>query len=66
MKPFQFSGDVCKELLLSFSVRINLKNICDQTVGNDTISVLHGLKAISMAWVILGHTCIVAFKYSGN
>lgn len=53
-------------MLLSFSVRANLKHICDQTVGSDTIQVLHGLKAISMAWVILGHTCIVAFKYSGK
>lgn len=43
-----------------------MKTICDQTVGSDTIPVLHGLKAISMTWVILGHTCIVAFKYSGN
>lgn len=53
-------------MILSFSVRSNLKTICDQTVGSDTIPVLHGLKAISMGWVILGHTCIVAFKYSGK
>ncbi|XP_072392694.1 nose resistant to fluoxetine protein 6 isoform X1 [Diabrotica undecimpunctata] len=57
---------ILKELLLSFSVRINMSYICDQTVGSDTISVIHGLKAISMAWVILGHTCIVIFKYSDN
>ncbi|ENN81281.1 hypothetical protein YQE_02317, partial [Dendroctonus ponderosae] len=57
---------IIRELILSFSVRANLKTICDQTVGSDTIPVLHGLKAISMAWVILGHTCIVAFKYSDN
>lgn len=53
-------------MLLSFSIRFNLRYICDKTVGSDTIPVLHGLKAISMAWVILGHTCIVAFKYSGK
>lgn len=53
-------------MLLSFSVRGNLLHICDKTVGSDTIPVLHGLKAISMAWVVLGHTCIVAFKYSGR
>ncbi|ERL91085.1 hypothetical protein D910_08427, partial [Dendroctonus ponderosae] len=60
------NGLIIRELILSFSVRANLKTICDQTVGSDTIPVLHGLKAISMAWVILGHTCIVAFKYSDN
>lgn len=53
-------------MLLAFSVRINLKTICDQSVGSDTIPVVHGLKTISMVWVILGHTCIIAFKYSGT
>lgn len=57
---------IARELLLSFSLKYNLKIICDQTVGSDTIPVLHGLKFISMAWVILGHTCIVLFKYSDN
>ncbi|XP_051158662.1 nose resistant to fluoxetine protein 6-like isoform X2 [Leptopilina boulardi] len=58
--------NVCEELLLSFSVRANMKTICDPSVGRDTISTIHGLRAISMAWVILGHTCIVVFKYSDN
>lgn len=57
---------ILKDLILSFSVRINMKHICDRSVGSDTISVIHGLKSISMAWVILGHTCLVAFKYSDN
>ncbi|XP_014469015.1 PREDICTED: nose resistant to fluoxetine protein 6-like isoform X2 [Dinoponera quadriceps] len=58
--------NVCQELLLSFSVRANVNTICDRNVGGDTISTIHGLRAISMAWVILGHTCIVVFKYSDN
>nr|CAD7262902.1 unnamed protein product [Timema shepardi] len=57
---------IWSEVVLSFSVRLNLKTICDQTVGEDTIPTIHGLRSISMAWVILGHTCIVAFKYSDN
>lgn len=57
---------IVKELILSFSVKANMKTICDQSVGSDTIPVLHGLKAISMIWVILGHTCIICFKYSDN
>lgn len=54
------------ELLLSFSLRRNIATIFDKSVGADTIPTIHGLKAISMAWVVLGHTCIVAFKYSDN
>lgn len=59
-------ADVWVELLLSFSLRRNIATIFDKTVGVDTIPTVHGLKAISMAWVVLGHTCIVAFKYSGK
>lgn len=54
------------EVLLSFSLRRNIATICDQSVGADTIPTIHGLRSISMGWVILGHTCIVAFKYSGE
>lgn len=57
---------ICTELLLSFSVITNFRAICDRTVGSDSISCIHGLRAISMAWVILGHTCIITFKYSDN
>lgn len=55
-----------EELLLSFSVPANVKIICEGKVGGDTISTIHGLRVISMAWVILGHTCITAFKYADN
>lgn len=55
-----------EEIMLSFSVRRNMLTICDQSVGADTIPTIHGLRSLSMAWVILGHTCIVAFKYSDN
>ncbi|KAL7303646.1 hypothetical protein TKK_0003791 [Trichogramma kaykai] len=58
--------NVWEELLLSFSVKENLRVICDKEVGRDTISTIHGLRALSMLWVILGHTCIVVFKYSDN
>ncbi|KAF5302728.1 hypothetical protein FQR65_LT08470 [Abscondita terminalis] len=60
--------NVCllRRLLLSFSIRVNAKNIFNQRVGSDTLSVIHGLKTISMGWVILGHTCLVAFKYADN
>lgn len=62
----KFTDFVLREILMSFSVRMNMRIICDQSVGSDTIPVIHGLKSISMAWVILGHTCIIAFKYSGE
>lgn len=53
-------------MLLSFSVKRNLSQICDKTIGEDTISTVHGLRSLSMVWIVLGHVCIVSFKYSGN
>ncbi|KAK9498898.1 hypothetical protein O3M35_003448 [Rhynocoris fuscipes] len=55
-----------KEILLSFSLKKNIVTICEKSVGEDTIPTIHGLRSLSMAWVILGHTCIIAFKYSDN
>lgn len=51
---------VWSELLLSFSVISNFKAICDKSVGSDSIPSIHGLRAISMAWVILGRYCCTA------
>ncbi|KAG5682060.1 hypothetical protein PVAND_011445 [Polypedilum vanderplanki] len=55
-----------EELLLSFSLLSNFRTICDKGVGSDTIACIHGIRTFSMVWIILGHTCIVAFKYSDN
>ncbi|KAI8429393.1 hypothetical protein MSG28_000036 [Choristoneura fumiferana] len=57
---------VWSELLLSFSMKANVLQIFDQTVGSDTVPVVHGLRSLSMVWVIFGHTCIVVFKYADN
>ncbi|KAF4520276.1 hypothetical protein B566_EDAN010222 [Ephemera danica] len=55
-----------RAFLLCFSVPQNARAIFDQSVGGDTLSTLHGLRFLSMVWVILGHSCIVAFKYADN
>nr|XP_049698753.1 uncharacterized protein LOC110374658 [Helicoverpa armigera] len=57
---------VWSELLLSFSMKANVLQIFDQSVGADTVPVVHGLRSLSMVWVIFGHTCIVVFKYADN
>ncbi|XP_066994018.2 nose resistant to fluoxetine protein 6-like [Anabrus simplex] len=57
---------ILSRMILSFSVKLNLETICDPSVGVDTIPIIHGLRFLSMLWVILGHTCIIAFEYSDN
>ncbi|XP_076232881.1 nose resistant to fluoxetine protein 6-like [Calliopsis andreniformis] len=46
------------EALLSFSLLVNLSKIFSLEVGADTLAPIHGLKFLSMIWVILGHTCL--------
>ncbi|OWR49275.1 hypothetical protein KGM_215307 [Danaus plexippus plexippus] len=57
---------IWSELLLSFSMKANILQIFDQSVGSDTVPVVHGLRTFSMLWIIFGHTCIVVFKYADN
>ncbi|CAH0722126.1 unnamed protein product, partial [Brenthis ino] len=57
---------VWSELLLSFSMKANVLQILDRSVGADTVPVVHGLRTLSMIWIIFGHTCIVVFKYADN
>ncbi|KOB69714.1 Uncharacterized protein OBRU01_08210 [Operophtera brumata] len=47
-------------------MKANVLQIFEQSVGADTVPVVHGLKSLSMVWVIFGHTCIVVFKYADN
>lgn len=53
---------IWSELLLSFSIVTNFSAICDRSVGSDTIPSIHGLRAFSMAWVILGKFIIKFFS----
>ncbi|KAG8234042.1 hypothetical protein J437_LFUL014129, partial [Ladona fulva] len=53
-------------LLLCFSALSNARSICSFNVGADTIAPIHGLRFLSLLWVILGHTCLVAFQFSDN
>lgn len=61
-----FIPDLIKRMLLCFSIIQNFKAIFNQKVGSDTVPCIHGLRTISMGWVILGHLSIIAFKYSQN
>ncbi|XP_043254227.1 nose resistant to fluoxetine protein 6-like [Colletes gigas] len=46
------------EALLSFSLLLNLSKVFSLDVGADTLAPIHGLRFISMLWVILLHTCL--------
>jgi len=59
-------ADLLSDILLSFSLKTNFDTICSMEVGGDSISCIHGLRLFSMIWIIVGHTCLNAVKYSDN
>ncbi|XP_067687081.1 nose resistant to fluoxetine protein 6-like [Haliotis asinina] len=44
-----------RQLLLSFSIRRNTERILCTKTDNRDLDCLHGVRVLSMAWVILGH-----------
>jgi len=53
MPMFPIAG-VPNKVLSSFSLRKNVKELCEVRGGGE-MDNLHGLRVISMFWVVLGH-----------
>ncbi|XP_066294090.1 nose resistant to fluoxetine protein 6-like isoform X1 [Branchiostoma lanceolatum] len=56
---------VCK-LLLAFSVRTNTRKLLSTRESPDSLGCLHGIRFLSMTWVILGHTFAFIIGYLDN
>lgn len=54
------------EGLLSFSLLVNISKLVSLDVGRDTLAPIHGLRFISMLWIIMVHTCLTTNEVSGN
>lgn len=69
-----FSGRCCcfekdsplAKVLMCFSLKTNLGKIFCMDIGEDTLAPIHGIKVITLLWVILVHTCLVVFQLSGK
>ncbi|XP_067686795.1 nose resistant to fluoxetine protein 6-like [Haliotis asinina] len=45
-----------RQLLLAFSITRNAEKILSVTSGEGNLGCIHGIRVLSMAWVILGHS----------
>lgn len=68
-----FNGRSCIEkdsplakVLMCFSLKTNLGKIFSMDIGEDTLAPIHGMKVITLLWVILVHTCLIVFQLSGK
>jgi hypothetical protein len=48
-----------KELLLAFSVYSNGKNLLSTKTSGDTLQAVHGIRFITICWVIWGHRYVL-------
>jgi len=51
-----------QKTLIAFSVWTNGRKILDTSTSGDTLGCLHGLRFLSMTWVILGHQYIFGLQ----
>ncbi|XP_054707054.1 nose resistant to fluoxetine protein 6-like [Uloborus diversus] len=49
---------VRQKIFCCFSIVSNFRRLTSPSKGSEELKVLHGLRALSMAWVMLGHTYI--------
>lgn len=58
---------VASEVVLSFSVLSNGRKILDcGTAPKDSLTCVHGLRFLSLAWVIMVHTYLQIFAIAGG
>lgn len=52
-------------VLLCFSLPANISKIFHVEANGEQLDILHGMRFVSMLWVIWGHTYVFAANYSG-
>ncbi|XP_031840772.1 nose resistant to fluoxetine protein 6 [Nomia melanderi] len=55
-----------QKVLLCFSAYTNAKSIFNFDSGAETVSAIHGMKFLSMAWIIVGHSAYYSNNYIAN
>jgi hypothetical protein len=48
-------SDPRKEILVAFSLYTNGRKMLDSKPSADTLTCLHGIRFLSICWVVLGH-----------
>ncbi|XP_041372385.1 uncharacterized protein LOC121385683 isoform X2 [Gigantopelta aegis] len=64
--PLCVSDALWQKLFLSFSAFRNSETILSTRAARDSIGAIHGIRVISISWVILGHTLLLLYPASEN
>ena len=58
--------DAAERALLCFSVYTNGAKVLDTKTGPGSIDCIHGIRFLSMSWVVLGHVFISGAQLNGG
>ncbi|BFZ20625.1 hypothetical protein BsWGS_23663 [Bradybaena similaris] len=65
-KQENYSMGICSKVLLSFSVYTNGSKVLDTSQSEGSLSSIHGIRFLSMSWVLLGHMLVFGIRQFGN
>ncbi|CAG5115319.1 unnamed protein product, partial [Candidula unifasciata] len=57
---------ICPQVLLAFSVYTNGSKVLNTSQPEGTLSAVHGIRFLSMSWVVLGHVLVFGIRQFGN
>ena len=54
------------QALLAMSILRNSEKLVNMTQRKQDLTAIHGIRFISMSWVLLGHTFVFSLNYLGK
>lgn len=54
------------KILMCFSIYTNTKIILSTKLGDDSIPIIHGIRFITMIWIIISHAIFYSGDYFGK
>ncbi|BFZ20626.1 hypothetical protein BsWGS_23665 [Bradybaena similaris] len=57
---------ICHQVLLAFSVYTNGSKVLDTRQSEGSLSAIHGIRFLTMTWVLIGHFVLSSLINSGN
>nr|XP_002741291.2 PREDICTED: nose resistant to fluoxetine protein 6-like [Saccoglossus kowalevskii] len=66
VKKFAYQPGIPGQCILAFSVLENGRKILDTTHASGTLAAVHGIRVLSMWWVILGHSYSTPVNMADN
>lgn len=66
MKIYEFCSEIAMKIFIGFSVFHNIPKIVNMNHSKGSFTSIHGMKAVTVSWVVLGHTFLTFLIATGD